>query len=186
MIKKIVVTAGAASFSARSNDFPNSEFDSLQDWLDFHVANSSWGKPERWVRADAEDISNAIETREIEENGTLITEFKLNAQYSILETDITLEVEASAREARRIAHEAFGKSFIRWLASLNEQSGITPAQVIAMRSDSRIKLANDLANGGDIPTLKYHIETTDWTGLFPEIVKSAALAKITAYLGLES
>lgn len=184
MIKKIVVTTVLGStFSNSSDKFPNADFQTLEDWKQFHIAENTWGKPERWVRTD-EDISGHIDVRYIEtEPGNITAEYLMPAQYIIAEFDVTAEASAVLNQKRRVANESFGREFKRWLTLLNEGSGITPAQVIALRADPRVAMANQLAGDGDIPSLKYHIENTDWTGLFPEQVKQAALVMINSYLG---
>lgn len=147
---------------------------------------SGFGKQDRWVTAEKEDVTNATQTRQVtdEFTGEVRTEYFLPKEYEVIEEDITAEISATEKNKKDQADEAFGKDFIRWIKGLNQSAGITEAQVIALRSDNRIKIANDLCNGGDIPSLKYHIQNTDWTGLFPETVKLAAISKINAYLGV--
>lgn len=140
-------------------------------WIQMLAETGSWGLPERQEIGEMGEPTGVI----------------LPAEYQTITEDITAQFEAERlSEEKRLKHqadEAFGKEFIRWIKDLNEASGITPAQVIALRTDNRIKVANDLCEGGDIATLKYHIENTDWTGLFTNEVRGAALAKISSYLG---
>lgn len=80
-------------------------------WLAEGIANNWWGKPERWVRENEEDISGSVETREVVivpgrpevseldpvSGETIIispavpsiteTEYKLLAEYSIVQED---------------------------------------------------------------------------------------------------
>jgi hypothetical protein len=76
-----------------------------------------WGKPERWVRAEDEDVSAALETREVElepavldDQGNVVTpavivnEYRLAAQFTVVEEDITSEV--AAQKAKEDAKKA--------------------------------------------------------------------------------
>ncbi|MFV8250258.1 hypothetical protein [Bdellovibrio bacteriovorus] len=107
---------------------------------------------------------------------------KFPANYVMIQSDITEESNSLKKQQKRIAFENFGKEFKRWIQILNEDAGVTPAQVLAIRADPRLKTANELAEGGDIPTLKYHIESTDWNGLFPPAVVTAAATKVNEFL----
>lgn len=83
-------------------------------WLSFLLASSYFGKPERWVTQEQEDISNAIETRQVEvtpavvdEQGQVIepavfaTEYKLAAEYQIVVEDISAEIEAKNKKQEK-------------------------------------------------------------------------------------
>lgn len=105
------------------------------------------------------------------------------AEFVLIEQDMTAELELQAKLVRRVKLEQFGKDFKRWIQIRNEEAGITPAQVIALRSDARLKLANELAEGGDIASLLYHVEETNWAGLFDSATKAEAIARISAALG---
>ena len=56
----------------------------------------AWGKDERWVtELSGEDITQAIETRQVEkEPGVFVTEYKLAAEYTIVEENIDAEIAA--------------------------------------------------------------------------------------------
>ena len=102
IIRKGVVTNGGEG--------EDSEMDA---WLASCLSKNKFGKPERWVREGDEDISAALETREVElepaildEQGNVITpavmvtEYKLAAQFTVVEEDMTAEV---AKETARLA-----------------------------------------------------------------------------------
>lgn len=58
-------------------------------WVNQEIANGSWGMPERWVREEQEDISGALETREIESDvDNSFMEYLLPAQYLIEQEDL--------------------------------------------------------------------------------------------------
>jgi len=70
----------------------------LQAWIDKEVANNSWGKPERWVRA-LEEGDKPKDQREVEpdkfEEGAepvKIVEYLLPAEYTIDIQDISAKV----------------------------------------------------------------------------------------------
>lgn len=57
-------------------------------WVSQGIAGNWWGKPERWVNAEQEDVSEALETREIEGQLENVTEYLLPCQYAIEQEDI--------------------------------------------------------------------------------------------------
>lgn len=63
---------------------------------------AEWGKPERWVRATDEDITAALETRQVESMpGEFVTEYRLASEYTIEVTDITAEVDAAKAKEKK-------------------------------------------------------------------------------------
>jgi len=62
-------------------------------WRDQQIRKNSWGKPERWVRVNDEDVSGAIETRTIEVLGESVVEYKMPAQYEIVEINLSVDQE---------------------------------------------------------------------------------------------
>lgn len=70
-------------------------------WIAQEVANNSWGKPERWVREEDEDISEALETREVENLQGPIIEYKLAAEYTIEQIDLGNEPLMEALRSQR-------------------------------------------------------------------------------------
>lgn len=72
----------------------SSQSDSQKNaWLQQEIANGSFGKPERWVTEGTEDISGALETREIVNlDGSLIIEYRLPADYEIVEEDMSQDI----------------------------------------------------------------------------------------------
>ena len=62
-------------------------------WIAKHIANDSWGKPERWERYT--DQTNCLEIVDVEFFGEVeYQNCKLPVEYTIEITDITAEVEA--------------------------------------------------------------------------------------------
>lgn len=76
--------------------------DEAAAWLAQGIAECWWGKPERWVREGDEDISAALETRQVDVDGQIVTEYKLAAQFTVVEQDITAEVEAEKKKQEDI------------------------------------------------------------------------------------
>jgi archaellum component FlaD/FlaE len=98
------------------------------EWITQGIAANWWGKPERWVREGDEDITAAIETREVEITPAIlddegqeitpaetVTEYKLAAEYTIEVEDITAEIEAEkAKEQEKAqADERLAKADVR-------------------------------------------------------------------------
>lgn len=89
MIKvKVKNLSGVETYGAECNT--QEEADS---WINKCIDNNSFGKPERWVRENEEDIANSLETRESTTIDGTITEYKLASEYTIEQTDITAQVE---------------------------------------------------------------------------------------------
>lgn len=99
------------------------EMEDPSAWIAEGKEKNWWGKPERWVRAEQEDISGALETREVEifpavpdssyfdeETQTeifvpgtpavIVTEYRLAAEYTVVVTDISAEVAAAEAEKK--------------------------------------------------------------------------------------
>lgn len=67
-----------------------------QEFIDEAVENENWGKPQREVTADMEDVSGAISQRdEVLADGTTRTLYTLPAEYTVEVIDITAEVTAA-------------------------------------------------------------------------------------------
>ena len=75
----------------------------LSTFADEKYYEPSFGKPERWVTAEQEDVTGALETRVVDVDGVQVTEYKMPAQYTIQIEDIT--AETAAKQARELARE---------------------------------------------------------------------------------
>jgi hypothetical protein len=118
---------------------PNAEMDA---WRDYCVSINKFGKPERWVRAEDEDVSAALETREVElepavldDQGNVVTpavmvnEYRLAAQFTVVEEDITAEVAAQK------AKEDAKKAALEKIKNLNVDAKFGPvADFAALRA----------------------------------------------------
>jgi len=64
------------------------------EWKADNIANDSWGKKETWVRFEVQD--NCLELRDVLDQleEVMFQECKLAVEYTIVETDITVEVNA--------------------------------------------------------------------------------------------
>ena len=75
-----------------------------------------YGLPERWVSGDKisdEEKATALETREISDmSGNLVYEYRLPAEYSIVEEDMTAEIAAA--EADKLDREE-ARQFLKGL-----------------------------------------------------------------------
>ena len=62
------------------------------EWIALNGNNGCWGKPERWVSEGDEDISEALESRDIEVGPDhYTTEYKLAAEFSVAKLDVANE-----------------------------------------------------------------------------------------------
>lgn len=71
------------------------------NWIASQIENNCWGKSERWVKESDEDVSQALETRNVQVLENSITEYKLAAEYTIEQEDITAQLtqEQTNKEA---------------------------------------------------------------------------------------
>lgn len=69
----------------------------LEDWKKSNLSNDSWGKKQRWVRLL--DQKNCLQQRDIiPQDGDTYTECELPKDYTIVETDITVQEDAKKLE----------------------------------------------------------------------------------------
>lgn len=144
----------------KNGEITNSgSFDSQEDvnvWLQHHVSANSFGKSERWVCEDQEDISNALEIRtvidspaiseELDEQGNVIqealpetshTEYKLAAEYTIEIEDITIQIQTKqeSEQARKYLADT------DWYILREMDSGVVcPQEIKDLRAAARLKV----------------------------------------------
>ena len=124
-------------------------------WLTKEESNGSFGKPERWVTDDQEDITNALEARVVvtresqaevlDENNVVIIpespevshlEYKMASQYSIEVIDVTAQIE----------QEQINKEALQYLADtdwyvIRSIDGIAvPLEISEARAAARLRI----------------------------------------------
>ena len=125
-------------------------------WLNQEIAKNSFGKNERWVTQDQEDISNALESRIIEffpaqpaildENSNIIqeaipavtkTEYRLAADYIIEQVDISTQVEQERINQEALAYLASTD----WMVIRAIESGVSvPTEITTARAAARLSI----------------------------------------------
>ena len=111
----------------------------FSDFADATYYEPSFGKPDRWVREDQEDISNAVETREIVDSEQTIIEYKLLAEYILESEDISDSIRAQkeSEEARAYLNST------DWLIIRQLESGVLcPQEIRDARASARLKVIN--------------------------------------------
>jgi hypothetical protein len=107
-------------------ELPNEEADS---WLASCLAKNKFGLPERWVNGfelSEEQKLAAIETRiSVGSLGEEITEYKLAAEYTIVEEDMTAEIEKQIAKDERLQalkdkHKAMKNSDLDTIVELRQ------------------------------------------------------------------
>lgn len=81
------------------------------DWVSQHVANNSWGRPERWIRADANDVLPSSEDKKksddvrvvILDAKTSINEYYFKADYVIELVNVRLLPKLESLRSQRNA-----------------------------------------------------------------------------------
>ena len=118
-------------------EFPNEG--EMQAWLDVQNQFCTLGKPERWVTEAQEDISSAVDSREVELEGQAHTEYKMLAEYSIETVDVTAELaqQAANQQARQYLADTDW-----YIISEMDTGEACPADVKAARSAARSRIQN--------------------------------------------
>jgi hypothetical protein len=113
-MKKIKVIKNGVVTNINENQATSDE--AKAEWLAQEIANGSFGKSERWVSGLAlsdEEKASALATREVSHHGeATITEYKLAAEYEVVEEDMTAEI--AAKEAEE-ADQAQTRNFLKGL-----------------------------------------------------------------------
>lgn len=126
---------------------------------------SCFGKPERWVRAEVEDISGALETREVSspsldpEIPSVVTEYRLPAEYSVQIEDITASLAAEQAVANGMKAQQIGAQVIAIVWAINESKNLSGAEFQAMLADTSLQLIERLLWSGSLKTAKALIQT---------------------------
>lgn len=123
-------------------------------WLSKEIANCSFGKPERWVQESQEDVSNALESREVilreaeaaiidpetneviseARDAVVITEYRLAAEYTVETADVTAQVEQDRVNQEALAYLASTD----WMVTRYAETGTAiPADVLTARAAAR-------------------------------------------------
>ena len=150
-------------------------------WLAQEIANGSFGKAERWVREGDEDISGALETRQVDSPEGAYTEYKLPAEFSVVEENIDAEIAEREAVAYGKACQEFGAELIAWVHSVNEAKALTIEQFQAILNDATLAQIERCLWNGSVKTAKILIQAMQ-PGLFSQEEKDAILAKIDAFL----
>ena len=106
MIKKIsIIKNGKEIASAKSSDFPDSQFDSIEDLKDFNIRANSWGPDDAWDTAYPGEppMPGYTDQREVPVtfgSQEMVTEYFYPREYSFQETDITEQMKDERGRAR--------------------------------------------------------------------------------------
>ena len=132
-------------------------------WLNQEMAKNSFGKNERWVKENEEDISQALETREVQNIQGSYTEYKLAAEYTIEQVDVTAQVnqENLLQEGRK--RQELGAEVIAKVYSINEAKNISAETFAALIADSNIERIERMLWTGSLKTAKLMIQALDNT-----------------------
>lgn len=168
-------------------------------WIQAEIANNSFGKPERWVRESQEDVSHALETRTVEdfpaqdeikdEDGNVIQgakeaethiEYKLAAQYTVEQTDITAQVQQDTLIQDGKKRQDLGAAVIAKVYSINEGKNISQAAFAAMIADANLERIERMLWTGSLRTAKLMIQALDNT-YFTTNEKSSILDLLADY-----
>ncbi len=101
------------------------------------VSVNGWGKSERWVKADQEDVTDALETREVETPQGPVTEYKLAAEYTIEQVDITAQVAQEQTNQQALAY----LESTDWMVIRAAEGGpAVPTEVTTARTAARASI----------------------------------------------
>lgn|SRR3972149_1147413 len=156
--------------------------ESLNNWVDLLEKKFAWGKPERWVKASDEDISNALEQRVIQTEFETYTEYKLASEYTIEITDVTAEFEERSKIQKRTKKRFFGEYMIDKIAASNEAKNLTIEQIEAFMSDTTIFSLREHLWAGNIDTFITKLTASDVSAFFTTEEKAYVIAVCQAFL----
>lgn len=166
-------------------------------WLAQEVANKSFGKPERWVTDQQEDVSQAVETRVTElqpeqsvgydADGVItresrpaisLTEYLLPAEYTVEVTDITAQD----------AQEQINQEALIYLAATDwmvvramETSTPVPEEILNARASARSKIVRSQGLLSSSIKASASLTASSALALMPELVTIACTACIAKY-----
>lgn len=173
-------------------------------WTDDQLPSDHYeicfGKPERWVTDQNEDVSEALETRTIvvtpgseiqydEETGEIIqeaiqevsyNEYLLPSEYTLEETDVTAEAQREALIQDGQRRQALGANVIAKVYSINESKNITPQVFAAMIADANLERIERMLWTGSLRTAKLMIQALDNT-YFTNDEKTSILSMLADY-----
>lgn len=88
-MKKVIIKNNSGIELAKA------EMQDPSEWIAECIANNSWGKPERWILENSEQVdpSDILETEARDEYGELKTYIKVKAEYTIEVLDVTYDHE---------------------------------------------------------------------------------------------
>jgi hypothetical protein len=156
-------------------------------WVAENAAVKSFGKPERWVHekdltALGEDKTLALEFVESGEPESLEKVYKFAAEYTITQSDVTVEVEQEKKIETRLQKQAVGATVIAIATEINDAKNYTQTQLNDLLADQGLVTIERLAWSGSLVLLQAAI--TGYSGTFYDAAdKAKLLAPITAYLG---
>lgn len=140
-----------------------------------------FGKPERWVSEDEEDVSNALDFKqEFLPNGDTRTIYKLPAEYEVVEEDITVELAKNQLIADGLARQSLGAQIIAKVYAINESKGLTAQSFSTMISDANLERIERLLWTGSLKTAKMMIQALDDT-YFSTQEKAEILEMLSSY-----
>lgn len=132
-MKKVIIT-NKEEIQTHSANFETEEI--VQEWLDNHIANNTFGKPDRWERET--DGTHTEERTVTPEIGEEYTEYFFPCEYTYEITDITAEYEA---EQARLARMKMGKrvrdlcdNILDLLAGYNLERALTQEQITQLET----------------------------------------------------
>lgn len=145
-IKKNDIVTNSATFDSQ---------ELADQWLAQEIANCSFGKPECWVTEDKEDVSNALESREVilreaeaaiidpetneviseARDAVVIIEYRLAATYTVETVDITAQVEQERVNQEALAYLASTDWMV--IRAQEDPSKPVPQEVLAARAAAR-------------------------------------------------
>jgi len=165
------------------NKISNKETNSwLSSSADSSYYEPCFGKPERWVKEGQEDISSALETRENIDPKTQesFTEYKLAAEYEIVQEDITEKIDEQTRVNEGKNRQEIGASVIAKVYAINESKNISPEVFAALIADVNLERIERMLWTGSLRTAKLMIQALDNT-YFTTQEKQSILDMLTNY-----
>lgn len=177
-MKKIIVK------NLQGQETHSAKFETLEQanaWIEEQKILKSWGKPERWVLESEEDVSHALDFKEvISDKGEVLTMYKLPSEFEVVEEDITIELAKNQLIADGLARQSLGSQIIAKVYSINESKGLSAQDFSTMISDVNLERIERLLWTGSLRTAKMMIQALDDT-YFSSQEKLEILEMLKAY-----
>lgn len=146
-----IIVKNQANVEGWKANFPTQEAASA--WIAQETAKNSWGLAERWVRSeeepvDAVDLRTVIDVPAGDEHEEIShLEYKLPAEYTVIQTDVTSEYTSASIVATLESAKSFGDALMNQFTVENIMLGITQDNMTSTVRKAMVEVISALTTG---------------------------------------